>query len=92
MFCIKGRLEAHYPEDLLKGIEYIDEIVAIFDTKEEAESYERRSRLSTFNPFGCGIGQHGKQYRAKSLLSRYCGAYVEPYEYDVLPHNPTISW
>jgi hypothetical protein len=62
--------------------------LALFTTKQKAKDYEEESRLSTFSNF-CGRGTH-KQYRKKSLLSRFCCAAIEEYEEESFPIDPEL--
>lgn len=84
MFVLVGVIEAHYPEEM-----DAEERIALFTTKEKAFAYEKASRLKSYQSW-CGRGQHNKQYRAKSLLSRFCHAYVDDYEPEDLIVDPEL--
>jgi hypothetical protein len=82
MYALIGIIHAHYPEETDS-----EEIVALFTTEKKARDYEKKSRLSTYSEWcrrGC------KQYRQKSLLSRFCKAEVEGYESPSYTVDPTL--
>jgi len=83
MFALVGIRYAHYLEE-----NDYEELVALFDTRQLAEEYEKNSRLKSYQ--SCGRGQHGKQYRHKSLLSRFCHAYIQERTPDNPPINPVL--
>ena len=62
MYALVGYKPAHYPEEIDES-----EVVAIFTSKNKAEDYLEKSKLKSYNNW-CGRGQHGKQFRSKSLL------------------------
>ena len=81
MYVLIGEKFGHYPyEDELMQYE-----IALFSTKELGEAYVEKSKLSTYKQIyyeGC------KQFRKKSLLSGYCGAYVKRHFEPALKVNP----
>lgn len=86
MYVLVGVRIAHYP-----GEKDEEERVALFETQEAAKAYEKAARLKSWSDWcSQGVTTH-KQYRAKSLLSRFCYAYVDWYEEENLPVNPTIE-
>jgi len=64
------------------GCEPKREYVALFDEKEDAMEYIKKSRLKT--PLRYRV------FRKRSLLSYYRHAFVEFYEHENLPINPEI--
>lgn len=87
MWALIGMIKKHYPEEE----EDHEEQLALFSTKELAQEYERASRLSSYREYGCGRGQHGKQYRKTSLLSMYCSADIREYSEERLPVDPKLG-
>lgn len=83
-----GVRTAHYPEEVEEECE---DVVALFTSQQAAQDYLDRSRLASYREWGCGRGQHGRQFRASSLLRPYCSAYVQPHEApDEPPVDPTL--
>ena len=75
---IGGDFESHYDE----------QIIATFDTKEDAEQYIEDSRLSKRVHVSFGAD---KVFRQNSLLSGCVGARVEEHqEHYIPPHNPSL--
>jgi hypothetical protein len=65
---------------------YDEELIATFDTREEAEQYIELSRLKT--PSQSFLS--AKVFRDRSLLSNCEDARIDSLEPDVVPHNPEI--
>lgn len=89
MFCIVGEREEIYQERIDEGFvsDYSEEVVATFDSREDAERYIRDSRLSVRirNSF-----MHDYVFRSRSLLRDYIGARVEEFRPEVYVHNPSL--
>jgi len=80
MWVLIGHYNAHYPE------EDYDENVALFYSREDAEQYEKDSRMRAFKRIR--LRGDKPNYRKISLLRGYDGASVEEYEVEDLPIDP----
>lgn len=92
MYCIIGyREELDYISyEQMQAIE-INDIVATFDTKEQAEKYIKESLLKAAKKQGFypSVRRGKYRFRKGSLLRHYDTAEIEKYEKDPIPpHNP----
>jgi hypothetical protein len=94
MYCIIGyRKELDYISyDEMQTIE-INDVVATFDTKKQAEEYIKKSLLKAAKRQGFYSDVRRSKYRFRkgSLLRDYDTVEIEKYEKDpVPPHNPFV--
>ena len=89
-YCIIGGIKYVHQEKIGGDFksDYNESIIAIFDTKEQAEDYIKKSRLKQRirQTFGSD-----KVFKQKSLLAGCEYAYVEKYVKETDPiHNPEL--